>query len=209
MPPYSNLSSPTGLPFSLLSTIKEVFHRVVRILSQFRPCSDANSLILPITRSSSLPTSRAITRMRFYTASYQWRSQALDCIPLSINSLEIEMQSYQPRPPVSLGKTILSLSFQIVVALALSSSMGQTHHVLPIDIVKISMIMAFAASFSGIFLRSSYPKMANIIENIGSLIAAVGFFIMTSIFLPGNLYWVTWLACAFSLLAFFSSLGKS
>ncbi|KAK6252013.1 hypothetical protein QUC31_013733 [Theobroma cacao] len=167
MPPYSNLSSPTGLPFSLLSTIKEVFHRVVRILSQFRPCSDANSLILPITRSSSLPTSRAITRMRFYTASYQWRSQALDCIPLSINSLEIEMQSYQPRPPVSL------------------------------------------ASFSGIFLRSSYPKMANIIENIGSLIAAVGFFIMTSIFLPGNLYWVTWLACAFSLLAFFSSLGKS
>ncbi|WRX13893.1 hypothetical protein QQP08_006380 [Theobroma cacao] len=175
MPPYSNLSSPTGLPFSLLSTIKEIF----------------------ISTNFSCPYQN------------EWRSQALDCIPLSINSLEIEMQSYQPRPPVSLGKTILSLSFQIVVALALSSSMGQAHHVLPIDIVKISMIMAFAASFSGIFLRSSYPKMANIIENIGSLIAAVGFFKMTSIFLPGNLYWVTWLACAFSLLAFFSSLGKS
>ncbi|XVE91700.1 hypothetical protein REPUB_Repub01dG0033300 [Reevesia pubescens] len=101
-----------------------------------------------------------------------------------INSFEIEMQSYQPRPSVSLAKTIMSLTFQVVVALAQSSSMGQAHnHLFPIDIVKISMIIGFAASFSEIFLRSSYPRIASIIENIGSLIAAVGFFILTTIFL--------------------------
>ncbi|XVE91701.1 hypothetical protein REPUB_Repub01dG0033400 [Reevesia pubescens] len=144
--------------------------------------------------------------MRFYSAS-QWRSQALDYLPLHINSFEIEMQSHQPRPSVCLAKTIMSLTFQVVVASAQSSSMGQAHnHLLPIDIVKISMIMGFAASFSGIFLRSSYPRIASIIENIGSLIAAIGFFILTSILLPQNFIWITWVACAFSSLAFLLSL---
>ncbi|XWS34250.1 hypothetical protein CRYUN_Cryun21dG0024100 [Craigia yunnanensis] len=202
MPSYSNLSSPTDPPFSILSIIEQVFHHVRRILPQFRPYSEANSLILPITTSSVQPSSNSITRIRFYSASQQWRSQPL----LYLNSFEIEMQSYQPRPSVSLGKTIMSLTFQVVVALALSSSMGQDdHHLLPIHIVNISMIMAFAASFSGIFLRGSYPRTASIIENIGSLIAAVGFFIMSSLFLPENFTWVTWPACAFSLLAFFLS----
>ncbi|XWS23035.1 hypothetical protein CRYUN_Cryun29cG0086800 [Craigia yunnanensis] len=196
---YSNLSSPPDPdpPFSILSIIKQVFDRVSRILSQFRPCSEVNSLILPIT--SAKPSSNSITRIRFYSAS-QWRSQRLN--GLYLNYFEIEMQSYQPRPSVSLGKTIMSLTLQVVVALVLSSSKGQDdHHLLSIPTVIISMVMAFAASFSGILLRGSYPKTASIIENIGSLIAAVGFFIMTSIFLPENFTWVSWLAYAFSLLA--------
>ncbi|OMO72209.1 hypothetical protein COLO4_27768 [Corchorus olitorius] len=136
-------------------------------------------------------------RMRFCSATPQSQrtSQALDSPPLYMNCFELEMQSYQQRPnSANLGKTIMSLTFQVVVALALS--MGQSHHqLLSIQIVKVSMIMAFAASFSGIFLRNSYPKSARIVENTGSIAAAVGFFIMTSIFLPVKFSWVAWLAC--------------
>ncbi|MBA0602515.1 hypothetical protein Gorai_002695 [Gossypium raimondii] len=47
------------------------------------------------------------------------------------------------------------------------------------------------ASFSGIFLHTSHPRIASIIGNTASVIAALGFFIMSSIFLPGNFTWVT------------------
>ncbi|MBA0874909.1 hypothetical protein Goshw_023778 [Gossypium schwendimanii] len=199
---------PNNPPFSILSIIKHSFHDIGIMLSQFKHSFEANNpLTLPISRSTPQATANSITRIRCCSAA-----GSLGASPICnyINSFEIEMQSHhrQPRPnSLSLGKTIMSLAFQAVFALALSSSTEQAdHHHLLLPWSAASMVMAFAASFSWIFFHTSHPRIASIIGNTASVIAALGFFIMSSIFLPGNLTWVTWLACGFSLLAFFLSL---
>ncbi|KAB1994415.1 hypothetical protein ES319_D13G097400v1, partial [Gossypium barbadense] len=137
--------------------------------SQFRHSFEANNpLTLPISRSTPQATANSITRIRCCSAAGSWGASP---ICNYINCFEIEMQSHhqQPRPnSLSLGKTIMSLEFQAVFVLALSSSTEQAdhHHLL-------------------------LPWIASIIGNTASVIAAIGFFIMSSIFLPGNFTWVT------------------
>ncbi|KAM1473485.1 hypothetical protein ACFX2I_029613 [Malus domestica] len=126
---------------------------------------------------------------------------------------------------ISLRKMVLSLAFQAVVALVLSpqsfplSSLSsssttttnragladesQPRHPLIFNIFGVAMVFAFAGSFSGIFQRvHGNHRAAAILGNIGNVSAAIGFFLITSIFLPGVFAWICWLACTFTLLCF-------
>ncbi|CAB4264868.1 unnamed protein product [Prunus armeniaca] len=104
----------------------------------------------------------------------------------------MEMQtSPAPQAPLSLGKTILNLSFQAALTLATQNSLssGQAQEqppLLPLKIANVSFVIAFAASFTGIFLQHASPRAAKIVEIIGSFVTAMGFFVMTSLFLSGN-----------------------
>ncbi|KAM1277225.1 hypothetical protein ACFX13_030356 [Malus domestica] len=126
---------------------------------------------------------------------------------------------------ISLGKMVLSLAFQAVVALVLSpqsfplsspssssttttsragqADESQPRHPLLFNIFGVAMVFAFAGSFSGIFQRvHGNHGAAAILGNIGNVSAAIGFFLITSIFLPGVFAWIRWLACGFTLLCF-------
>lgn len=147
-----------------------------------------------------------IIQTRSYSCSVaqsQWKPQASDYLPVFITDCHIELHSYQPKTPLSLGKTILSFTFQAIVSFALAFQNSTSSHISPaLHIVGVAMAIAFAACFSGIFLRHSYPSAANIIQKIGCVSAVIGFYLMTSTFLPSNSSWICWLAFSFSLLAF-------
>lgn len=87
------------------------------------------SYIKPVTYriSPTTPNSNSVTRVRFITASRGIRPRGghhdeFGSLPLYLNALEIEMQNHQQLKMngSTLGKTTLSLTFQAVVALALS-----------------------------------------------------------------------------------------
>lgn len=135
-------------------------------------------------------------------AQSRWKPQPLEYLPDFITDCHIESHSYQPKTPLSLGKTILSLTFQAIVSFALAFQNSTSSHIFPaLHIVGVAMAVAFAACLSGIFLGHSYRNAANIIEKIGCVSAVIGFYLMTSTFLPSN-SWLCWLAFSFSLLAF-------
>ncbi|PRQ40526.1 hypothetical protein RchiOBHm_Chr4g0436961 [Rosa chinensis] len=123
-----------------------------------------------------------------WAAQSQWKPKASDYLPVSITDCHIELHSNQPKTPLSLGKTILSLTFQAIVSCALAFQTNNSSHISPAwHIVGVAVAIAFAACFSGIFLRHSYPNAATIIEKTGCASAAIAFFLMTSIFLPSNI----------------------
>ncbi|KAK9275509.1 hypothetical protein L1049_022776 [Liquidambar formosana] len=142
--------------------------------------------------------------------------------------IDIEMQSAQtfaqtgdrvpPTPPVNLGKTFLSLTYQAAASLmvsyyqsSLSPSMlpssSSGFHV-PLHFVEIALVIGFAASLMGVLLRDAYPVKASIIERTGSVFAASGFFMMMVNFLPGIYKWIGWVAGAGSILALILSIRK-
>lgn len=163
-------------------------------------CSFSSSSLFPMASLKSL-----IIQTRSYTcrvAQRQWTPQASDYLPVFITDCHIELHSYQPKTPLSLGKTILSLTFQAIVSFALAFQNSTSSHISSaLLIVGVAMAIAFAACFSGIFLRDSYPNAANIIDKVGCVSAVIGFYLMTSTFLPNNSSWICWLAFSFSLLA--------
>ncbi|CAB4264869.1 unnamed protein product [Prunus armeniaca] len=178
------MTSPSSLPlFSLVTTIKLAFYNV---LSCFWPRSEAPP-VRTLTRS---------TRIMSYRVLESWWSwsghQAGDCLPIYLHGCQIEVQSYQSKAPLSLGKTVLGLTFQAIVGLTLASNPGQPDqdqdqpHLLALHMVGVAMVIAFAACFSAIFLTRAYPRAASLIEKIGSVSAALGFFLMTTGPKPGR-----------------------
>lgn len=112
----------------------------------------------------------------------------------------------QQQPQLRLEKTVISLTFQAVIALTIAgkpSNLGdqQLHH---LHIFGMVMLFAFASSFSAILLKRAYARTSapRILEKMGYLFAALGFYLITSIYLPNNFTWICWVASAFSLLAF-------
>lgn len=206
----SSLSSSTSSSneppiFSISEKTKLVFHQACKIISRLWPRSDE--------------TTYPNRQRRRYRGCRLWRSQSADHLPLYINDHYLsEMQRIQTKDNrFSLGKTIISLTFQAVAGLAMafrsslssstSSSTGQSQEedvssVVPLDVVGVVMVIAFAAAFSGVFLKQAYPRAAYFFDMIGSLFVANGFFVMTSILIPKTLRWICWLACAFCLLVF-------
>lgn len=195
-----SMTSPSSPPlFSLVTTIKLAFYNV---LSCFWPRSEAPP-VRTLTRSTKIMSYRVLESW------WSWSGhQAGDCLPIYLHGCQIEVQSYQSKAPLSLGKTVLGLTFQAIVSLTLASNPGQPDqdqdqpHLLALHMVGVAMVIAFAACFSSIFLTRAYPRAASLIEKIGSVSAALGFFLMTSIFLSNIFIWICWLACVFSLLAF-------
>ncbi|KAL6349842.1 hypothetical protein AAG906_001729 [Vitis piasezkii] len=109
----------------------------------------------------------------------------------------------------NLGKTIVSMTFQagvgLVVPLSLqNSSPAEQSHTprSPLHVVQLAMVIGFVASFMGILLRHTCPVMASKMEKTGYLSAALGFFLMMSLFLPDKVMWIGWVASAVSLIAF-------
>jgi hypothetical protein len=110
----------------------------------------------------------------------------------------------QQQPQLCLEKTVISLTFQAVIGLTIADKPPnpvQLHH---LHIFGMAMLFAFASSFSAILLKRAYPRTRapRILEKMGYLFAAFGFYLITSIFLPNNFTWICWVASAFSLLAF-------
>ncbi|TQD86065.1 hypothetical protein C1H46_028376 [Malus baccata] len=162
--------------------------------------------------------SQASDRLRGY------RSNNHTCNILFVQIINTNTDT-NPADYMSLGKTILSLSFQTVVALALPSQSSpssssssssttttnragqaeesQPPHSLLFHILGVVMAFAFAGSFSGIVQRvRGNHRAATILENTGYVSAVIGFFLIINIFLPGVFAWICWLACAFTLLCF-------
>ncbi|KAF3432257.1 hypothetical protein FNV43_RR26996 [Rhamnella rubrinervis] len=73
----------------------------------------------------------------------------LDCLPLYVDALEIEMQNNHQPKTTTLGKTILGLTFQAVVALCLSLQNLSTldhPHLVTQQVVQCVMVIAFAVA---------------------------------------------------------------
>lgn len=144
-------------PIPFPTAIKLAFHHACMALSRLIPAVSLNLC--------------SIIRVRCLTVS-QRRSRALDDLPVYISAIDMEMQtSPAPQAPLSLGKTILNLSFQAALTLATqnSSSSGQAQEqppLLPLKIANASFVIAFAASFTGIFLQHASPRAAKIVEII-------------------------------------------
>ncbi|KAA8526686.1 hypothetical protein F0562_008111 [Nyssa sinensis] len=138
-------------------------------------------------------------------------------------------QSTRDRGGVSLGKTFLGLTFQAALALMVfyyqnlsspppppppppspssSHDINSLPHPLALHVVEAAMAIGFAGSLIGIFLRNAYPVTADIIEKTGSLSAALGFFVVVCMLLPGIFTCIGWLGGVGSLLAFFVALNK-
>ncbi|CAK9311433.1 unnamed protein product [Citrullus colocynthis] len=127
-----------------------------------------------------------------------------------INSLPICIIMQRPPPANSsetqnnLGKTILGLTFQAVLALFISTPSSSppflTH------LFGAAVLISFAVSFAGLFLQNAFPRTALLFEKIGALIAAIGVCIIASLLLiHQNFAWISCLACGLSLMAFILS----
>ncbi|KAK9950024.1 hypothetical protein M0R45_005530 [Rubus argutus] len=118
-----------------------------------------------------------------------------------------QLQSTESRqkPQPRLEKTVISLTFQALISLTVAGqppNLGdQLHH---LHIFGMLMLSAFAFSFSAILLDRAYPGACapRILEKMGYLFAALGFYLITGIFLPNYFTWICWVASAFSLVAF-------
>ncbi|KAK9950045.1 hypothetical protein M0R45_005551 [Rubus argutus] len=118
-----------------------------------------------------------------------------------------QLQSTESRqkPQPRLEKTVISLTFQALISLTVAGqppNLGdQLHH---LHIFGMVMLSAFAFSFSAILLDRAYPGACapRILEKMGYLFAALGFYLITGIFLPNYFTWICWVASAFSLVAF-------
>ncbi|KAL6350588.1 hypothetical protein AAG906_022298 [Vitis piasezkii] len=100
---------------------------------------------------------------------------------------------------------IIPAGVGLVVPLSLqNSSPAEQSHTprSPLHVVQIAMVIGFVASFMGILLRHTCPVMASKMEKTGYLSAALGFFLMMSLFLPDKVMWIGWVASAVSLIAF-------
>lgn len=140
--------------------------------------------------------------------SFTWSTTASDRLPVFTRPT-----TQRPlRPPnnnntchKNLGKTILSLTFQAVLALFISTPTS-SHHPLLIPLFGASVFISFAVSFAAIFLQSAYPRIARLFEKIGALLAAIGVCITATLLLHFSFAWMFWLASAFSLMTFILSL---
>ncbi|KAA8526687.1 hypothetical protein F0562_008110 [Nyssa sinensis] len=152
--------------------------------------------------------------------------------PLS-NDFVIDMQRFQPfqaesraRGGVSLGKTFLGLTFQAALGLMVfyyqilsspppppspssSPAIGSLPPPLSLHILEAAITVGFAGSLIGILLRNAYPVPADIIEKTGSISAALGFFVMACMLLPGTSTSIGWLGGVGCVLSFASSSSPS
>lgn len=123
-----------------------------------------------------------------------------DCLPICITMLQ-SPQATPSSSPQNLGKTILGLTFQAILALFISSPTSSppflTH------LFGGAVLISFAVSFAALFLQNSFPRIAHLFEKIGALFAAIGVCIIASFLLVHqNFAWICWLACAFSFIVF-------
>ncbi|KAJ1412063.1 hypothetical protein SESBI_20703 [Sesbania bispinosa] len=176
------------------------FHRIIH--------NAWKSIALPRSQyEGNLPISSlsSITRIRSFTFAFPQNHDS-NLLPLYANGIEIEKQDYLPDPvtvrTLTLPTKIISLTFQAALGYqTISTSQPQS------PILGAAMAIAFAASFSVMFIKHSYPRLAAIVEKIGHLSFALVFFLMIRAFFSGIGSIITWMiiiggGLALSILAF-------
>ncbi|KAF3431658.1 hypothetical protein FNV43_RR26389 [Rhamnella rubrinervis] len=146
-----NPSYPTSSNDPPFTTTKRAYRRACaalsRLWSRIKRSFHVDHRVTPPT-----PNLNSITRFRYITASSAIRSRGhhgLDCLPLYVDALEIEMQNNHQPKTTTLGKTILGLTFQAVVALCLSLQNLSTldhPHLVTQQVVQCVMVIAFAVA---------------------------------------------------------------
>lgn len=191
-------NSSNGSPFkSSCIALKLAFRRAISLI--------------PNLRSTSLVTHRTPTMPNFYPINrlslLNRRSISSDTLPLYVRSdvYNLESQSYQPDTRTGLGKTMLGLTLQTVLPLALTSSSGTSLTSLPIQLPTVAMVIAFAVFYMAMLLLNAYPRAANTLDKLASVVAMMGFFLMSIILLPSHFKWIGWLAFALCSLASIAS----
>ena len=184
--------------------VKQLFRHACNLLiSNVRSWLDDISHSRQRSRNSNSIASRV-------SLSYP-RSRSLNSLPAFTNDVttfDIESQCYQLVPSnkqKSHGKTILGLTFQTVLTLALNSSSQNSSSLLPLNLAELTMVIAFAAFFIGICLSHLFPRLASTFDKISSVLAAMGFFFMTTcptLYLPSYFRWTGWLAFALCMWAY-------
>lgn len=128
------------------------------------------------------------THQRFNTTPIHLGSNSvLPCPVIGIDSPTRNQLQWQPAPSVSLAEIVISLSYQAMVALFVfhfqctpdnkNSSTAKPPAGL-LMAVEVAVVVGFAASLIGVLLREVCGKVAAAIRWVGSVMAALGFFLM-------------------------------
>lgn len=115
----------------------------------------------------------------------------------------IRMKNSPPpnSPQTNLGNIVLGLTFQAVLALFISSP--TSYPPLLTHLFGAAVLISFVVSFAGVFLQNAFPRIALLFGKLSALIAAMGVWIIASFLLTHQIFsWISWLPCAFSLIAF-------
>ncbi|KAL3751462.1 hypothetical protein ACJRO7_012312 [Eucalyptus globulus] len=115
-------------------------------------------------------------------------------------------------PPVNLGKVFLGLTYQATVALMVfhfstSIDMDNLRHSMILSFLlnfsEVAVVVGFTASLVGVLMRELvHTEMAMVAERAGSASAALGFFLMMSMFLSKLSIGIGWVCAVVSFLAF-------
>lgn len=165
-----------------MSSEPPFFHRIIsnawKGLAIPRSQDEGNHLL-------SSPSS--VTRIRSFTLTLP-QNHGSDRLPLyHVNATEIQKLDYHPNPnpkpktPLNLSLKIVCMTFAALGYQTMSTSQYQP------SILGLAMMVAFAASLSAIFIKSSYPRLAAIVAIIGYLSFTLSFLVMTKVFFTGNL----------------------
>lgn len=116
--------------------------------------------------------------------------------------------------PFKLGKIFAVQAFEAALALmtfrfqprgvnsspALSSSM--------LTMVAATVLFCFTFTVIGLMLRKARPAIATVSIHAGSISAALGFFFMMAVFVPGRFVWLLWAAAGVLSTVYVYSLTK-
>ncbi|GMN38856.1 hypothetical protein TIFTF001_008087 [Ficus carica] len=100
---------------------------------------------------------------------------------------------------------MLGLTLQTVLTLTLTSSSGTSLTSLPIQLPTVAMVIVFAVFYIAMLLLNAYPRAANTLDKLATVVAMMGFFLMSIILLPSHFKWIGWLAFALCSLASIAS----
>lgn len=117
-------------------------------------------------------------------------------MPLEFQSINIKMHSPRPQPansPQNLGKINLVLAFQAILPLSISAPTRSSP--LPTGLFVAVMLISFAVSYAGVFLKNAFPRFALLLEKLGTLFLAIGVCIISGgLLVPQSYAWICWLA---------------
>lgn len=175
-------------PFSFRNLIKHAFSK---LLPQFNQTNSANRFQIITSFIHAIAPSRRTLQHR--------------TLPLYVIR---EFQSH-PIPTTnrytSFGEMSLNLAFQAAIGLIVSPQISPSRF---LQIAEVMLVINFGVSFSGVSLRNSFPKFANILEKFGLVLTSFIFFLMAASFLPARFCWIIWPVFALSTAAFLLSLFR-
>ncbi|KAL3751464.1 hypothetical protein ACJRO7_012314 [Eucalyptus globulus] len=191
--------------------------------------SDGNEVPLPLSNHEVIPSplsdSDAIHSLNLITPSQhqvlRFRHARLHINPppetlLHHHTIDIELiqmtdddKARRKRlPPVNLGKVFLGLTYQAMVAfMVFQVDIDNLHHSMILSFLlsfsEVAVVVGFTACVVGVLMRElAYTEMAMVAERAGSASAALGFFLMMSMFLSKLCIGIGWVCAVVSFLAF-------